>query len=103
MFIDQLKKLIHYILSKFSKVQLIIIAALIVICFFISDSNIFARWGYDSEIRDLKKQIKHYREKTIEDKRKLSELQSDKENIEKFARENYLMKRENEEVFILKE
>ena len=98
----RLKILLRRILSKFSKVQLIIIAVLIIICFFISDSNLFARWGYDREISDLEKQVKYYRDKTETDKRKLEELQSDKDNIEKFARENYLMKKENEEVFILK-
>ncbi len=98
----QLKKIIKHILSKFSKVQLILIAVLILICFFISDSNLFARWGYDLEIRDLKKQIEYYREKTVNDKRKLEELRSDKANIEKFARENYLMKKEDEEIFIIK-
>lgn len=53
------------------------------------------------EIHDLKSQIKYYREKTEEDKKKLEELNSDKDNIEKFARENYMMKKENEEVFII--
>lgn len=98
----QLKRIILKILSKFTKVQLVIIVALIIICFFISDSNLFARWGYDREISDLEKQIEYYHKKTEEDKQKLEELQSDKDNIEKFARENYFMKKENEEVFILK-
>lgn len=96
-----LKKIGIYIFSKFSKVQVAVILALLVCAFIISDSNIFTRLGYDLEIHDLKGQIEYYREKTVEDKRKLNELQSDKDNIEKFARENYQMKRENEEVFII--
>ncbi len=98
---DILKKIGRYILEKFSKVQIVVILVLIVCAFIISDSNIFSRFGYDMEIHDLKSQIEYYREKTIEDKRKLNELQSDKDNIEKFARENYKMKKEDEEVFIL--
>jgi cell division protein DivIC len=98
---NQLKKIARYLLSKFSKIQLLIIIALIICCFIISDSNVFARLGYDSEIRDLNNQIEYYRNKTVEDKRKLNELRSDKDNIEKFARENYLMKKENEEIFII--
>ncbi len=96
-----LKKIGRYILSKFTKVQIALILVLIVCAFIISDSNVFTRVGYDMEIHDLKGQIKYYREKTVEDRRKLNELQSDKDNIEKFARENYQMKRENEEVFII--
>lgn len=98
---DQLKNLVKNILAKFSKIQLAAIAILLIACFIISDSNVFTRLGYDSQIRDLEKQIKYYREKTEDDKRKLNELRSDKENIEKFARENYFMKKENEEVFIV--
>ena len=96
-----LKKIIRYLLSKFSKVQLAIIVALLICCFIISDSSIFSRVEYDSEIRDIKNQIEFYRNKTVDDKRKLNELRSDKDNIEKFARENYLMKKENEEIFII--
>jgi len=98
---DILKKIGRYILSRFTKVQLAVILVLIVCAFIISDSNVFTRIGYDMEIHDLKNQIDYYREKTVEDKRKLNELQSDKDNIEKFARENYQMKKDNEEVFII--
>jgi len=96
-----LKSIMNYLLARFSKIQLIIIAVLLVCAFIISDSNIFARIGYDAEIQSLKGQIKYYEKKKDEDKRKLEELHSNKEGIEKFARENYLMKKENEEVFII--
>lgn len=96
-----LKKILDYLLSKFSKVQLGFILVLIIFAFFISDSNLFARFTYDSEISDLEKQIKFYREQAEIDKAKLNELNSNKENIEKFARENYLMKKPNEEIFVV--
>lgn len=95
------KKIGRYIVTKFSKVQLAIIAVLIVVSFFVGDSNIFARLAYDWEIRNLKNQIEYYKEKKETDQRKLHELNSDKDNIEKFARENYLMKKDNEEVFVV--
>ncbi len=98
---EQLKRIGRYILLKFSKIQLAIIVVLLVCCFLIGDSNIFSRFSYDLEIGDLKTQIEYYKEKSETDKRKLNELRSDKDNIEKFARENYLMKKENEEVFVI--
>ena len=81
--------------------QLGIVLVIIVMLFFFSDSNIMKRIKSDSEIRSLKSQIEFYREKTEIDKAKLHELQSDKDNLEKFARENYLMKQDDEEVFVI--
>lgn len=98
-----LKSICQYILKRFTKVQIAVILVLIFCAFIINESSIFTRMGYDWEIRSLKKQIEHYRTQTEGDKRKLNELRSDKENIEKFARENYKMKKENEEVFIIEE
>lgn len=98
---DQLKKIGIYILRKFTKIQLLFILVLIFCCFIISDSSIFDRLKYNLEISDLKDQVKYYNDKIETDKRKLNELKSDKDNIEKFARENYKMKKENEEIFII--
>lgn len=69
--------------------------------FLFSDSSMLKRIKYENEIRDLKTQIEYYRNQAETDKMKLHELRSNTENLEKFARENYLMKKENEEVFII--
>ena len=81
--------------------QLIILVALIAMLFFFSDSSLLKRMKYENEIRDLKAQIEYYRNQTEADKAKLNELQSNVENLEKYARENYLMKKENEEIFVI--
>lgn len=96
-----LKSIFNYIITRYTKLQLLIIIVIIVFGFFISESNIFARISYDNEISELNDQIEYYRNKTEEDKKKLQELESDKDQIEKFARENYLMKKPNEDIFIV--
>ncbi|MCX7987656.1 MAG: septum formation initiator family protein [Bacteroidales bacterium] len=53
--------------------------------------------------RQMEESIKYYQEKIREDKKRLQELQTDRENLEKFAREQYYMKRDNEDIFILEE
>lgn len=60
--------------------------------------NIFGLYQqYQQVARD-----KEYYQSQIQDTRiKLKELSSDKDKLEKFARENYLMKRDNEDVFII--
>lgn len=89
------------IVGRFSKVQLLLIGIIIVIAFFIGDSNIFNRIGNSVKIAELQKQIDYYQDQTKKDKEKWLELSSSKENIEKFARENYLMKKADEDVFII--
>ena len=81
--------------------QIAILVILTGMLFLFSDSSMLKRIKYENEIRDLKSQIEYYRNQAETDKMKLHELRSNKENLEKFARENYLMKRENEEVFII--
>ena len=82
-----LRSIFIYLTTRYTKVQLLIILVIIVFAFFISDSNIFSRFGHDAKIMELNGQIEYYRNKTVEDKQKLEELESDKDRIEKFARE----------------
>lgn len=89
--------------AQFTKMQLLAIFSIMIYVFLISESNIFTRLGYDAEISSLEDQIEHYRTQTEKDKKKLEELDADKEQIEKFARENYLMKRPNEDIFIIED
>ena len=96
-----LKSIFIYLTTRYTKVQLLIILVIIVFSFFITESNIFARLSYDAQINDLEDQIEYYRGQTEIDKQKLKELESDKDRIEKFARENYLMKKDDEDVFII--
>ncbi|NDV94555.1 hypothetical protein D0T84_06415 [Dysgonomonas sp. 521] len=95
------KSIYNYLITRYTKIQLLIILVIIVFAFFITDSNIFARFNYDAKIMELNGQIDYYREKTEEDKEKLKLLESDKDRIEQFARENYLMKKDNEDVFLV--
>lgn len=95
------KKIMKMRVLSLSVYQLAILIALIAMLFFFSDSSILKRVKYENEIRDLKTQIEYYRNQTEIDKAKLNELQSNIENLEKFARENYMMKKENEEIFIV--
>ncbi len=54
-----------------------------------------------SKINQLENEQKYYREKIEEDKRKKEELLGNRDNLEKFAREQYFMKKENEDIFII--
>lgn len=95
------RKILRRRILSLSIYQIAILVALIAMLFFFSDSSLLKRIKYENEIRDLKSQIEYYRNQIEIDKAKLNELQSNLENLEKYARENYLMKKENEEVFVI--
>ncbi|MEA4979116.1 MAG: septum formation initiator family protein [Petrimonas sp.] len=95
------RKIVKKRVLSLSVYQIAILIALIAMLFFFSDSSLLKRIKYENEIRDLKAQIEYYRNQTDTDMAKLNELQSNLENLEKYARENYLMKKENEEIFVI--
>jgi cell division protein FtsB len=51
----------------------------------------------------MEKEIRFYQDEIKSDKQKKDELLSGKEGLEKFAREHYFMKKQNEDIFIIKE
>ena len=53
------------------------------------------------ELSKLKQDREYYKKKIEEDRRKLNELKTDNDNLEKFAREQYRMKKKNEDLFIV--
>lgn len=54
-----------------------------------------------SKIETLENEKAYYNQKIEDDRRKKEELLSSRDNLEKFAREQFLMKNENEEIFII--
>lgn len=98
---DNIKKFGTKRVAGLTVTQIIILLVLILMLFFFSDSSILKRLRNESQIKDLEAQIEFYQNQSKEDKEKLDELQSNTNDLEKFARENYYMKKENEEIFII--
>ena len=78
------------------------VAFLIWISFF-DPNNLLGRYKSLQQLHRLEKDKEYYIQSIEEDKQRLEELQSDKDNLEKFAREQFLMKKENEEIIIVVE
>lgn len=64
-------------------------------------NNLIDRYINYREIRQLEKDNQYFRDRIKKDSVRMNELKTDNENLEKFAREQYLMKRENEDIFII--
>ncbi|MDH6358669.1 septum formation initiator family protein [Parabacteroides sp. PF5-9] len=67
------------------------------------DSSLYKRYTYDEKIRSLEKEIKSYQEEIRINSKKLNDLHTDKEGLERFAREEYHMKKPNEEIYLVKD
>lgn len=68
------------------------------------DSNDFiSRYKLTSKLRSLENEKEYYAEKIKEVEKDREELMGNRELLEKFAREKYLMKKETEDIFIVVE
>ncbi len=95
-----MKKLLQFIKSSVFKYLLVLILFLIAM-FTSSEHNIQMRLKNKETIRELKQEINHYKTRTEESKQRLQELSSDKEDLEKFARERYRMHAPDEDVYVV--
>ncbi len=70
---------------------------------FFDQNSLLDRYQLSKRISQLEKQKEHYIEEIEQNNRKMKELQSNSENLEKFAREEYLMKKKDEVIFVVEE
>jgi len=97
-------KWLNHIPSWLKNKYFISITAFVAILFFLDKNDIFfTQMSRRKELRTLQQSKKYY---TLEIERQRKELQALKTNpaaLEKLAREKYLMKRDNEELFLVPE
>ena len=85
-----------------NKYTITLVIFAIIIIFFDSNSLIDRYKAY-LEKRELQKEKAQYEENIKKDQQFLDAIQSNPEELEKFAREEYKMKGKNEDVYIIKE
>jgi cell division protein DivIC len=68
------------------------------------DQNDFiSRFRLTAKLRSLENEKEYYQEKITEVQKDHDELFGERESLEKFAREKYLMKKDTEEIFLIVE
>lgn len=75
----------------------------VVIVGFLDENSIVRRFKYANEINRLNSEIEKYREDYELTTERLNELLVDSGAIERIAREKYLMKKPNEDVFVFED
>ena len=68
---------------------------------FFDNNSLIERTIQLRKLHQLENDIMFYNEKIKDDRAKLEELESNPANLEKYAREQFLMKKDNEDIFII--
>ena len=79
----------------------IITAVFVAWILFFDKNNIISQSDLAKKLHKLKEDKSYYQKEIREDSVQLHELLTNPENLEKFARERYLMKRDSEEIFLI--
>lgn len=83
-----------------TNIFVIILIPFIIWMLFFDENSYLIHKKFDREIEDLENTISFYKNKIEEDKNTIKKLQDSLE-LERFAREQYLMKKENEDIYII--
>ncbi|WP_429400550.1 FtsB family cell division protein [Mucilaginibacter lappiensis] len=92
-----MKRLINLLKNKFFLVTM----AFLVWMIFFDKNDLFSQYEYRKQVNKLKQERDFYKKETDQVTKELDELTSNPQKLEKFAREKYLMKKDNEDVFVI--
>jgi len=68
---------------------------------FLDSNDLISRFSLSAKLHSLESEKEYYEKKIEEVEQDRKELMTNKELLEKFAREKYLMKKETEDVFVI--
>jgi len=68
---------------------------------FFDERDVFTMSHHRQELRELQKSEKYYTEQINKEKTELENLKNSPATLEKYAREKYFMKRDNEDLFLI--
>ena len=92
-----MKRLINLVKNKFFLVTL----AFLVWMIFFDKNDLFSQYEYRHQVNKLKEERDFYKKETDQVTKELDELTSNPQKLEKFAREKYLMKKDNEDIYVI--
>ena len=100
---DRIGNIINLLPKPLRNKYLILLLLFIFWIVFLDDYNLINQNKMKNNVDDLKEQKNFYLSEIKSDSTELSNLKNNSEAQEKFAREKFLMKKDNEEIFILRE
>ena len=92
-----LRKILRFFKNKFIVTSLIFAIWMIAI----DKNNIIAQYKLRNELKDLRDKKAYYLNEIEKDRKATYELNTNMKTLEKFAREKYLLKKDNEDIFLI--
>lgn len=93
------KKILPYVKNKY----ILTIFIFTIWILFFDNNNLVDRIKEMRHLQQLEKDRKYYTERIDKDTKRLEQLKTNNKNLEKFAREQYLMKKDDEDIFVIVE
>jgi cell division protein FtsB len=81
---------------------IVFMAALAWVVFF-DQNNLIQQYRLSKEIKKLEAEKEYYIEEIKRDSLQMEKFKNDPAELERYAREKYLMKKENEDIFIIRD
>lgn len=95
---------IYQALPNWSKNKYFISSAFFLLwLLFFNDYNLVFQWQKSRELSDLRSKKEYFRKEIDKVNQDKKDLFSNTESLEKFAREKYFMKKDNEDLFLIEE
>lgn len=96
-------KLLARIPSWLRNKYLVAIAVFAAIMFFFDKNDVFTQAARGRQLKELEESRQYYSDQITAERKELEQLKSNPGVLEKYARENYLMKRDNEDLYLVPE
>ena len=98
----KIKKTFTKILLRLSKNFYVIVTLLFVgFVLFIDSNDLFTQIMLEKEYRHLQKEHKDYQKKIVHIREQKEQLRTDRTTLERIARERYLLKRPEEDIYLI--
>jgi len=94
-------RLIEKIPAIFRNKYILTILIFLIWLLLLDSNNLISRYKEIRELHRLRNEKEYYLKKIEIDRQKLQELKTDNESLEKFAREQYRMKKTEEDLYII--
>lgn len=93
----KLARILPYLKNKY----IISIIIFVVWMIFFDRNDLISQYSYNQQLQKLRDDKAYYQASIEQNQLSMHQLMSDPQNLEKFAREKYLMKKDGEDIFLI--